>query len=831
MPRLPSSSSRPTGPALRTSTAESSSRCISRVVASGVHACVLLVASIGVHAPAVLAATTSAAVAQSVADQPGSAVSGGVSAGVVELGFETEPIGDEHSEWFARGPGWTASLTDKEFVRGTRSMMLRRVETLEAPFGNVMRFLDAEPYRGTRVALRAAMRIEPDANGAGQGQMWMRVDRPEEKRGGFDNMADRPVTTSTWTNVSIALDVAPDATSIALGFMSIGGDATVFADAVEFSVLGQVAAVQPPSPPTPVTARGLENLEAATRAAALVRYFHPTSEVQAIEDWDAFTIALLESAEPAVDRDDLATRLRASIADIAPLITVWAGDPDAAPPLVMPAGAEALVWWVHSGAGLLAAERPDRGRGIYRSRIERLTIDPELDQAGRDRLLRERSVVRNLGGGVSCLIPYAVPTGRIDDQWTSLPKGKSPKAFVDWPPALTLSIQNRSTRLAAVAKAWGVFQHFYPYFDVVSTDWDQALREALGSAAEATDARSTGDAMRRLVAHLHDGHGSVYHADDSYGSPLPLALAWAGPDLVVVGRGGALPLEIALGTVIEAIDGRSAEECHQMLLTGISSATEGWARHRSAIEIALRSPTADPSVLRCRQPDGTVISVNVPRTSLELVANASERRPTAASEVAPGIVYFDLNRNDAAALRAVLPTLESAKGIIFDMRGYPGQAAYEVIQHLIAGPVKSARWTIPEIIRPDRDAMTFIEAQRWNVTPLSPQFRAPVAFLTDGRTISYAESIMGIVEHHALGEIVGATTAGTNGNVNPFTLPGGFNVSWTGMRVLKHDGSQHHGVGIRPTVPCTPTAKGIAEGRDQVLEKAIAVLQSQIQGG
>jgi len=87
---------------------------------------------------------------------------------------------------------------------------------------------------------------------------------------------------------------------------------------------------------------------------------------------------------------------------------------------------------------------------------------------------------------------------------------------------------------------------------------------------------------------------------------------------------------------------------------------------------------------------------------------------------------------------------------------------------------------------------------------------------------------MGIIEHHQLGEIVGSPTAGTNGNVNPFMIPGSYQIMWTGMQVLKHDGSQHHGIGIRPTVPVTPTAAGIAAGRDEVLEKAIETLQGKI---
>jgi len=55
-------------------------------------------------------------------------------------------------------------------------------------------------------------------------------------------------------------------------------------------------------------------------------------------------------------------------------------------------------------------------------------------------------------------------------------------------------------------------------------------------------------------------------------------------------------------------------------------------------------------------------------------------------------------------------------------------------------------------------------------------------------------------------------------------LPGGYRVYWTGMKVLKHDGSVHHGIGIRPTVPVEPTPAGLADGRDEILDRALAVL-------
>jgi hypothetical protein len=48
------------------------------------------------------------------------------------------------------------------------------------------------------------------------------------------------------------------------------------------------------------------------------------------------------------------------------------------------------------------------------------------------------------------------------------------------------------------------------------------------------------------------------------------------------------------------------------------------------------------------------------------------------------------------------------------------------------------------------------------------------------------------------------------------------------MKVLKHDGTQHHGVGIRPTIPAAPTQAGVAAGRDELLERGIAVLKQSL---
>jgi hypothetical protein len=203
----------------------------------------------------------------------------------------------------------------------------------------------------------------------------------------------------------------------------------------------------------------------------------------------------------------------------------------------------------------------------------------------------------------------------------------------------------------------------------------------------------------------------------------------------------------------------------------------------------------------------------------------AEPRPDPISRLAEDVVYVDLTRVSYEEVEPRLEELAAAQGLVFDMRGYPKSGAERLLCHLADQPLLSAKWMIPRILYPGRVNLVGYQLSRWNLAPQSPRLRAKAIFLTHAGAISYAESVMGIVEHYRLGEIVGQPTAGANGNVNPFALPGGYRVFWTGMRVVKHDDRQHHLIGILPTVPLSRTIAAVREGRDEYLEKALSLLQ------
>jgi C-terminal processing protease CtpA/Prc len=45
------------------------------------------------------------------------------------------------------------------------------------------------------------------------------------------------------------------------------------------------------------------------------------------------------------------------------------------------------------------------------------------------------------------------------------------------------------------------------------------------------------------------------------------------------------------------------------------------------------------------------------------------------------------------------------------------------------------------------------------------------------------------------------------------------------MKVVKHDGSQHHGIGILPDVEVYKTIEGVKAGKDEFLDKALEMIK------
>ena len=382
--------------------------------------------------------------------------------------------------------------------------------------------------------------------------------------------------------------------------------------------------------------------------------------------------------------------------------------------------------------------------------------------------------------------------------------------------------EDPSLRFADVVIAWNVFQHFYPYFDVVEADWDAVLTRTLRRTVTDESEADFLQTLQHMVAALGDGQGRVMHPLTHQGSGLPFRVEQAEGQIVIsaVAEAGGRATCPKRGDVVVSMEGVAAKEMLQNDLQRLSGSPQ-WKTYQALRQFG-RGERGTAVSLTLRR-DGQPVTCQAMRTFDEQI---QYDRPAPFDEIRPGIHYVDLNLVKMDAIRQKIDQLAQAQGVIFDLRGYPN-GNHEVLRYLTDRPMRSARWQKPHAIYPDqKHRVGYDTTGRWKLLPQTPQFTGKAVFLTDARATSYAESIMGIVEHYKLGEIVGQPTAGANGSANPFSLPGGYRISWTGMRVLKHDGSQHHLTGIRPTVPVERTLEGLRAGRDEYLTQAISLIEA-----
>lgn len=726
------------------------------------------------------------------------------------LNFEEGAVSEAPPGWATPTPGF-ATRTVNGGASGAKAALLAPVAGAKDvfQFGNLMQSIDAAPYRGRWIHVRASLKVGRGT--APRAQLWVRVDRPGGTIGFFENMMDRSVRATEWTPVEITADVADDATSLSFGLLLLG-DGEALIDDVSI-VAGEKVATRAETARA-VDERGLANLTAFARLFGYIRHFHPSDQAAAAQ-WDVVAVDGVRAIESAATAVDLATKLRAIFTPLAPTVQIYVtGQPP--PPHPLPPVRDRqdvqVVFWRHTGFGQKESQ-------IYHS--DRIHKDAPRGNVPAGIHDPRRPFEVDLGGGVSARIPLAV----FADASGTLPKS-------DVQPAPTTSLvkftgDDRATRIADVVLLWNVLEHFYPYFDVVKTDWRDVLPRSLSSAATDSDETAFLRTLRTMMAELQDGHGQVFQPAEPRAWSLPLLFGWVENELVVT-RVSDESLDVRPGDLVVRIDGKDAKQLFgevQRLEPGATPQFKRWGALQR-----LRSGGKDSEVrLELKSGGGAARTVVMRRT--KQMDAVDEIRPPKIGELEPGIFYVDLSRVMDADFDRVLPLLTAARGVIFDLRGYPQHLGTGFLAHLTSVPIQSARWNVPIITRPDHIIDDYNTSGRWDIRPLAPRVRGKLVFLTDGRAISYAESVMGIIEAYKIAEIVGEPTAGTNGNINPVDLPGGYRVVWTGMRVLKHDGSQHHGVGIQPTVRVSPTLRGIREKRDEQLEAAIRIVKGAAVAG
>ena len=185
--------------------------------------------------------------------------------------------------------------------------------------------------------------------------------------------------------------------------------------------------------------------------------------------------------------------------------------------------------------------------------------------------------------------------------------------------------------------------------------------------------------------------------------------------------------------------------------------------------------------------------------------------------------------------------INTGKGVIFDMRGYPNEYVMSIMAHLTDTVLSCGNLSNVITYFPDRLQPHLKPAKTWYIAPamsdisksyakkyeypqpVKQKIEVPCVFLVNAESISFMETLVEMIKHFRLGVIIGENTAGCNGDAARFyNLPFAY-FTMTGCKFMNRDGSQHHGIGVIPDIYVENTDPFT----DKQLEAAIKYLNEE----
>jgi len=212
-------------------------------------------------------------------------------------------------------PGWGGSVSSNAYMLGldrstrhggTSSAFIYGLTNAPTTFATLTQAVRADSYRGKRLRWSAWVKTE-NVSGSAAG-LWMRVDSPGATTA-FDNMSNRRLQGSAdWHEISVVLDVAPNALDIALGIL-LDGSGVILVDDAKFEVVGNdVNSTNQFPTPVPIS------VDSATLAAQYSRspnvpndldFEGPQAIASSAVAWLASHTVVVNTTDPNASLDDL----------------------------------------------------------------------------------------------------------------------------------------------------------------------------------------------------------------------------------------------------------------------------------------------------------------------------------------------------------------------------------------------------------------------------------------------------------------------------------------------------------------------------------------------
>lgn len=400
-------------------------------------------------------------------------------------------------------------------------------------------------------------------------------------------------------------------------------------------------------------------------------------------------------------------------------------------------------------------------------------------------------------------------------------------------PYASMQFPDDGYRILALYRYWNIIQYYFPYKYLIEEDWKNVLEEFIPKMINTTNETEYTLAVLELIARIHDTHANVWGGNKILNKYKGLNFTAADltfiQDKAVVTYfyddklGAETGLEI--GDIITKINNYPVETIVKDNLKYTPTSNYP-TQLRDIAKILLRS---NDSIISIEFNRNGIIANKVIKTysTKEINIYSKYQIPrTPYKLINSNIAYIDHGVLKSKELNENWKEIQNTKGLIIDNRNYPESSLVDQLgSYLYPKRTPFIKFTKGSITAPGLFTFSNTESIGQENNDF---YKGKIVILVNENTQSASEYHSMAYNQSPNAIVMGSTTAAADGNVSQiFYLPGNIITYFTGIGVYYPDGRETQRVGIVPNIEVKPTIEGVKNGRDEVLEKAINIINEQ----
>lgn len=391
-------------------------------------------------------------------------------------------------------------------------------------------------------------------------------------------------------------------------------------------------------------------------------------------------------------------------------------------------------------------------------------------------------------------------------------------------PFKEIGFPNIDYRMLGLFRYWNFIEYFYPNKYLTDKDWNAVLLEMIPKFLEVENEEEYFLTLRELFAKLDDSHTFLTRKKTEVVNIFPYKVKNINNNCVISGFVNA---EIAnkeglfLGDVIIQVNKKDMKlETHKFLNFLSGSNLNGKQVYAYKNILSSKSESTNLAILR----GNDTINKRVKLYNHRSLYTASKHFPEwKIMDDNIGYVVVNTLKSSDDVFEA-MTALKSTKGIIFDLRGYQTMNALKISGFLNLERKPFAKHVIPDISYPGK--FIWKNEKMTSGKRNEAHYKGQVIILADDQSFSLSEYAVMCLQTSNNSITIGSQTLGADGKNVSLQYLGGYKTSMTSQGVFYPDGEQTQRIGVKIDIEVKPTIKGLMEGRDEVLEKAIQIINA-----